>query len=225
MTKPATQRPKTMKWAQWLGSAGILLLLPGIFWIWNSGSRLTNQEAHAALEPLIAIPLDQLDQNPVSVKFRIPVNARWNKIRRIWGEPDLVIMVADVSQDLALCLTDVPVGIQLVDQSGRDVALQPDRAFPYGYSTTCAESTTLNFHASPGAQFTLTLTPTHPGTPPSGALYVLSSWSGVKDKLMTVSLNEDAGSLAKWPSIFGALLVLASLVLFIVNWIGRKRKA
>ncbi len=225
MKSPVTRQPKAKRYAQWLGAAGVLLLMPGLLWVANSGARLTSEDAHTALEPLIAIQLNQLNQNPVSVKFRIPVNTRWNKIRSVWGQPDLAIMVADVSKDLALCLDDVPVGIGLVDQAGRDVPLRPDRIFPYGYATTCTENTTLNFRAAPGAQFTLTLTPTNPGTPPSGALYILSSWPDAKDKLMTVSLNQDAGSLAKWPSIFGGLFVLASLVLFVVNWIQRKRRA
>src|ERR1051326_8082000 len=154
----------------WLGAIGALLLVPRILWVADSRSRLSDDDARVALQPLKRIQLARIDQRSFSVTFMIPNTIQWTKIRKKWGEPELVISLVDATGRFALCLPEVPVRIELIDSTGRVIPLQPDDG-PYGYSTSC-QSSSLRFHADPGSEVTLKLAGQETGTVPAADLII-----------------------------------------------------
>jgi hypothetical protein len=199
----------------WLGGIGSLLLVPGILWVAGSKSRLSDEDARVALQPLKRIQLAGIDRGPLSVTLMIPDTAQWTKIRKGWGEPDLVISAVEPAGSFALCLPEVPVRIVLIDAAGRLIPLQPGGA-PYGYSTSCPSSS-LRFHADPGSELTLKLVGHGTGTVPAAELIVKNDWFNTKDKLVGLALVKDIESLVKWLSIAGFLLVASGVGVFFVN--------
>jgi hypothetical protein len=99
----------------WLGAIGTLLLVPGILWVAGSRSRLSDDDARVALQPLKRIQLARIDQGPISVTLMIPNTTQWTKIRKGWGEPGLVISAVNAAGSFALCLPEMPVRIELID--------------------------------------------------------------------------------------------------------------
>jgi hypothetical protein len=199
----------------WLGAIGTLLLVPGTLWVAGSRSRLSDDDARIALQPLNRIYLNGIDQRPISVTLMIPNTTQWMKVRNVWGEPEFVISAVDTTGRFALCLPEMPVRIELIDSTARVIPLQPGGG-PYGYSTACASSS-LRFHSAPGKELTLKIVGTRPGTVPAGDLIVVSDWFNTKDKLVGLYLDKDVEYLVKWLSILGFLLVLSGAGFFFRN--------
>ncbi|HXB74858.1 MAG TPA: hypothetical protein VNY05_41895 [Candidatus Acidoferrales bacterium] len=205
----------------WLSAVGGLLFLPGILWVAASGTRLNDDDASIALQPLTRIHLDGIDNGPLSAALIVPNTARWTRIRKACGEPEFVISAVEPTGRFALCLPEMPVRIELNDQTGRVIPLQPDGG-PYGYSTSC-ESSSLRFHAALGGGFTLKVTKTGIRIVPAGDLIVVSDWYNMKDKLVGLSLDHDVESLVTWLSIVGFLLVLSGAGVFTRNRVCHHR--
>jgi len=157
----------------WLNCVGGFLLLPGIVWLATSGTRLTDDEVSTAFQPLSRIDLERLAHGPLSVAFTIPNTARWAKIRKVWGAPELLIVAIEPTRRSVLCLLGMPFRIELDAQKGGRAGLQPHGG-PYGYSTSC-ETSSLRFEAAPGDELMLKITNTA-RTVPLGYLLVVSDW-------------------------------------------------
>lgn len=206
---------KSKRLPLWLGAIGTLLLVPGILWVAGSRTRLSDDDARVALQPLKRIQLARIDQGPFSVTLMIPNTTQWTKICKGWGEPGLVISAVDAAGSFALCLPEMPVRIELIDPTDRVIPLQPNGG-PYGYSTSCPSSS-LRFHADPGSELTLKLAGHETGTVPAADLIVVSDWFNTKDKLVGLYLDKDIESLVKWSSIPGFLLAASGAGVFFVN--------
>ena len=165
---------KSKRLPLWLGAVGTLLLVPRALWVAGSSSRLTDDDARVALEPLTRIHLNEIDQGPISVTLKIPNTTQWTKIRNVWGEPEFVISAADSAGSRTLSLP-ASVQAELVDPTGTIVPLRPGGP-PYGYSGSLTGS--LRFHAAPGNQLTLKLEGL--GTVPAGDLIVVGDWFDTK---------------------------------------------
>lgn len=205
----------------WLSAVGGLLFLPGILWVAASGSLINDDDASIALQPLTRIHLDGIATGPLSAAFIVPDTAQWTRIRKTWGQPEFVVSAVEPTGRFALCLPDMPVRIELRDQTGRVIPLQPYGG-PYGYSRSC-ESSSLRFHAAVGDEFTLKVTKTGVRTVPAGDLIVIRDWFNTKDKLVGLYLDHDVKSLVMWLSIVGLLLVLSGAGVFTVNHVRHHR--
>ena len=204
---------KSKRLPLWLGAVGTFFLVPRALWVAGSSSRLTYDDARVALEPLNRIHFDKNDQGPISVTLRIPNTTQWTKILSVWGVPEFVISAVDTAGRLALCLPEMPVRIELFDQTDRLIRLHPGGG-PYLYSTLCA-SNSLRFHAAPGDELTLKLE--RLGTVPAVDLIVVGDWFDTKDKLVGLDLEKSVGGLVKSLSIPGFLLVVSGAAAFFVN--------
>jgi len=165
--------------------------------------------------------LGGLDNGPLSATLIVPNTARWTRIRKAWGESEFVISAVEPTGSFALCLSDMPVRIELSDQTGGVIPLQPDGP-PYGYSTGC-ESSSLRFRAALGDEFTLKVTKTGIRSVPAADLIVVRNWLYTKDKLVGLDLDHDVESLVTWLSIVGLLLVLSGVGVFTRNHVRHHR--
>lgn len=206
--------------------AGVLLFIPGVLWITTSGSRLSDDDAYTALQPLLRIPLDSVKENYLSEWLRIPDTEQWVRIRKVWGEPDFVISSIDQTGKIATCLTSAGLQIQVKNQDGGSIPLLMGGQ-PYGYSAFCAEAG-LRFRAAPGEKLNLTIAgqrdraPSRRARPhivllPRGELIVVPNWQNTKDKLVGVALDNDISTLLKWTSVSGVLLVVIGALLIAVK--------
>ena len=195
----------------WLSCIGGFLLLPGIVWLATSGTRLTDDDASVAFQPLTRIDLEGLDNGPLSAAFTVPNTARWAKIRKVWGAPELLIVAVEPTRRSVLCLPRMPFRIELSEQKGGASRLQPHGG-PYGYSTSC-EGSSLRFNAAPGDELMLKITNTAPTAPP-GYLLVVSDWIYTKDHIVGLALDKDVASVLQWLSIAGSVLVLSGAAIF-----------
>lgn len=186
--------------------------IPGILWFAASGMRLNDDDAWIALQPLTRMHLGGVDSGPLSATLIVPNTARWTRISKAWGEPEFVISAVEPTGGFALCLPDMPLRVELSDQTGGVIPLRPNGG-PYGYSTGC-EFGSLRFHAALGDKFTLKVTKTGVGTVPAGDLIVVGNWLYTKDKLVGLDLDHDVESLVTWLSIGGLLLVLSGAGVF-----------
>jgi hypothetical protein len=209
--------------------AGVLLLVPGIIWITTSGSRLNDDDAYTALQPLLEVPLDSITDNQLSESLHIPETEQWVRIRKLWGEPDFVISIIDQTGRNAICLTSAGFQIEVKKQNGGSIPLLTGGP-PYGYSDFCAGAG-LRFRATPGEKLELTLRGERDRAPSRGAsphivlrggeLIVVPNWWNTKDKLVSVSLDNDISTLLKWASVSGVVLVLMGASLIAVKRVRR----
>jgi len=56
----------------WLSIIGGLLLLPGALWLAGSRTRVDNDDAWIALQPLARVPLDRINNGPFAVALIVP---------------------------------------------------------------------------------------------------------------------------------------------------------
>jgi hypothetical protein len=195
----------------WLSGAGVVLLIPGIVWIATSGSRLNDDDAFIALQPLVRIPLARISDGNFSEPLPIPETAQWVNIRKVWGEPEFVISTIDEAGRDAMCLPSIGLRIEVRNQTGSLMPLWPGGA-PYGYSDFCSESS-MRFRAAPGDMLALTITSQSGRALPAGYLIVVGNWWNTKDRLVSVSLDKDTKTFVQWISLTGVALVLAGAVL------------
>src|ERR1017187_4746485 len=137
-----------MTWSRsplWLSAIGGLLLLPGVAWVATTGMRINDDDASAALQPLTRIDLVGGDNRPLSTAFTVPDTARWTKIRKVWGTPELLIVAVEPDGRSVQCPPGMPLQVELADQKGGASLLLP-HSQPYGYSGSC-EGSSLQFDA------------------------------------------------------------------------------
>src|SRR5690348_15990282 len=105
-------------WAIGLLVLGGVILLPGGVWFSTSRARLTNNDDAIALQPLIRVPLAYLHEQPLTAMLTLPNSVQWARIRRIWGEPEIVISATEPTGRAVMCLSSIPVRIEMMDDSG-----------------------------------------------------------------------------------------------------------
>lgn len=194
---------------------GVLVGVPALLWIAGSGTRLKNDDVWSVAQPVARIHLADIGANPLSVTFVIPATTHWMRVRRAWGEPEIVLVAIGPTRSLALCLTGMPLRIELRSSTGRVIALRPSYP-PYGYSDECVSSC-LRFRAGVGEELTFTMATTGAGmsSAVSGDLVVVGAWYNEKDKLVGLALEEDLDSDVKWLLLAGGLFVLPGVALFV----------
>jgi hypothetical protein len=210
-----------MTWSRsplWLSAIGGLLLLPGVAWVTTTGIRIDDVDASVAFQPLARIDLVGGDNRPLSAAFTVPDTARWTRIRKVWGAPELLIVAVGPDGRSGQCLPIMPLRVRLADQKGGASLLQP-HSQPYGYSGSC-EGSSLQFHAVPGDELTLKITRTA-GPAPRGYLIVVAAWLNTKDNLVGLDLDKDIACVLKWTSVVGSLLVLSGAGIFAKNRVRR----
>lgn len=194
--------------------AGLLFLVPRVFFV---GQGLTSDDEMTALVPLARIPLDQLaDAGSAAVIATIPNNAQWARIRRKWGDP-LYFVGAVEHQKTIHCLDQVGIRVKITSETA-SIPLRTARGAPYGYSDQCPNAG-LTFQAAPGTD--LTIRATSPRYPmPPGELIVVCDWFNLKDKLVSIAIDEELAKVARVSTPLGAFLILAGVLVLVL---GHKR--
>ena len=192
---------------------GIALLVFAVWLETPREERLSAEEERIAFAPLCRFPLSHGDNEPLTARMRLPDTVQWRKIRRLWGEPDVVVTAVGTAKHLAICLPKSPLRVEIVGPSMRAIPLRPGTA-PYGYSALC-ESSSLRFRAAPGDELTVEVT--SPQSNESGAdeLIVQSDWFNTKDKIVGEDFNRDFANFARWIATLGLVFCLSSLGLFL----------
>ena len=208
-----------------LFSVGFLSFVPGVFWLCGHG--LSQDDAKAALGPLVEIPLDQLkNSGSAAVIVTIPNNAQWTRIRRAWGDPAYLIAAIEHPETSGLvhCLDQLEIRVQATNQSGLIPLKTSKGCCPYGLSSACPDSG-LEFRATPGSDLTLHATSTAHSMP-AGELIVLCYWkNNVKDKLVGISLDEDLRRISEIATPIGFVLILSGVsVLVRRRVVGRRSR-
>ena len=181
------------RWPICLVVLGGVILIPGGVWFSTSRARLTKNDDAIALQPLIRIPLASLHEQPLTAMLTIPNSALWARIRRVWGEPEFVISANEPTGWTMMCLSSMPVRIEVVNTNGIAIRLQAGPG-PYGYSDYCSGSS-LRFQAAGGSVLTLKITKVEVRPVPAGDVIVVADWWNTKDKLVGVALDEEIGFL------------------------------
>jgi hypothetical protein len=108
-----------------------------------------------------------------------------------------------------LCLSEVPVRVELTGPAGKAVSAVPYGA-PYGYSAYC-QSSSLKFDAAPGEELRFRVDKTAT-TAPDGVLSVMPDWLYAKDHLVGMDLNRDTALLLALMASGGFLLLCSGMV-------------
>ncbi|MEO8371092.1 MAG: hypothetical protein ABI806_18050 [Candidatus Solibacter sp.] len=219
--KTAVGQPAMRRWPIWLVALGGVILIPGGIWFSTSRTRLTKNDDATALQPLIRIPLASLHEQPLTTMLTIPKSPPWARIRRAWGEPEFVISASEPTGRTVMCLSSMPVRIEVVNTNGSAISMQAG-AGPYGYSDYCSGSS-LRFQATGGSVLTLKITKVELRPVPAGDVIVLVDWWNTKDKLVGVALDEETGFLLKRLSIAGILLIAVGAMLVVWDYSRRQR--
>ena len=209
------------RWPIGLIVFGGVILIPGGVWFSTSGTRLRKNDDAIALQPLIRIPLASLHEQPATMTLTIPESAQWTRIRRAWGEPEFVVSASEPTGRSVMCLSSLPVRIEMADTNGSAIHLQAGPG-PYGYSDYCSNSS-LRFQAAGGSVLALRITSVGGRPVPAGDVIVVADWWNTKDKLVGVGLDEDVGFFLKRLSLAGILFIAAGATLL---WgYARRRQA
>jgi hypothetical protein len=211
------------RWAIGLLVLGGGMLIPGGVWFCTSRLRLTNNDDAIALQPLIRIPFASLHDQPLTAMLAIPNSAQWARIRRIWGEPELVISASYPTGRTLMCLPSLPLRIAVADANGTAIRLQSGPS-PYGFSDSCSGSS-LRFQTKGGSVLTLTITKVDSRPVPAGDVIVVADWWNTKDKLVGVALDEQIGGLLKRLSMAGILFIALGAMLLVWVHAGHQRPA
>ena len=151
------------------------------------------------------------------MKVVVPDTDQWRRIRRSWGEPDLI--VAALSKDgPAWCLSDLAKSVEVTTR-GNLIPLKPAAA-GYGHSAAC-ELSSFTFRASPAAELLVTVTKRDQLAWPIGDLVVRCDWPNAKDKLVGISIEND---LQKLHPLAGAGAIIGLLLLALASDFWRWRR-
>jgi hypothetical protein len=195
--------------------AGLLLLVPGAALLIASLYDLTDQDAETALAPLTSIPLDEIGKRLRMVtKLAIPDTAQWKRIRREWGNPDFIIEAVSTQQQIAYCLPNLGMAIDIHEHGNRipmEASYQP--LYPiYGYPPDC-ERGTIKFRATPGTGIQIDILRPMSQPLPPGELIVVSYWPYMKDNLVGLSLEREARPFLTGATAMGAILIVLGVCL------------
>lgn len=189
---------------------GLLATISGCAYLVISvGTDLPAGDEAAALAPLAAMPLEAIEARPFQVLgVAVPATAQWRRIRRAWGEPELVVSAVWFGTGTAYCLAELGLAIE-ARRGEKAVALAPSGP-RYGYSTRyrpgCGGGS-LRVRNEAGANLLLTITRTAQGPLPPGELVVECDWPNLKDKLVGASINEQLHPYAERAMIGGIVLM------------------
>lgn len=178
--------------------------------------RLRDEDPSVALAPLASIPLARVGKQH-AMKVVVPDTDQWRRIRRNWGEPDLV--VAALSKDGPdRCLADLAKEVEVTTRSN-PIPLKRAAA-GYGHSSACGLSS-FAFRAPPAAELLVTVTKRDLLPWPIGDLVVRCDWPNTKDKLVGISIERD---LQKLHPLAGAGAITGLLFLALASDLRRWRR-
>ena len=199
---------------------GVVLVLPFVF---SAGKKKPVDEALAD-QPLKTIPLDTLASGVHTLSVQIPDSAAWTNIRKQWGNPGYIVAVRSSSKLRYLrCLDRQQLSVSLKN-AGHPLMTQAAEGAPYGYSAECSHPG-VRFEAAPGSVVTGQINRSGDLGSTSDDLIVAPFWdSGVKDHIMGSLLAQDLASIFNISAVVGAVLLVASLMLFRGN-IHKRRTA
>ena len=201
----ANVRPMSLFVPLSIGFAGILLLVPGAFFIPSLVYGLRSEDVRLALEPLSSVQLDRIEaEHSVVTELFIPDTRQWKRIRREWGFPEFIISAVSPAKRFAYCLADLGTTLQ-VSHQGEPIPLELSHP-AYGYSSDCAVSS-FRFRATPGAELRFAAEYSGERPLPSGELVISCGWPNMKDKLVGIRINEEFGLAATAISILGLVLI------------------
>jgi hypothetical protein len=168
-----------------------------------------------AQQPLRTIPLDTLTPGVHTIYVKIPDSAEWKHIRRQWGEPGYIVAVSSSSKSKYLrCMNPQRLSVSLQGSSGRPLKTQAPEGAPYGYSAECS-SPGIRFEASSGSVVTLQVYRSAELGDTGDYLIVAPFWnSGIKDHIVGSLLDQDLAPVFDISAVIGALMLVASLLLF-----------
>jgi hypothetical protein len=183
------------------------LLLIGVAWLKPERTvRLTKDEERRALTPLLQMQVPGGSRG--LVEFTDP---RWQRIRAVWGEPELVVSFGDAGRRIARCLPGLPLSIAVVRRDGNSVPLTVGGP-PYGYSSQC-ESCCFRFRWNSSEPLEVMVAPTRAVNTSVSDLIVVADWNNVKDKIVGAAIDEKVEPLLRWASIAGLVCLLCGVVL------------
>ena len=121
----------TKKVAIGLGVAGMVILVPGLIWVFSP--RLTNDDAGSAFSELVRVPLSQIGSSrSVSASITIPDTSQWKHVRHAWGDPAYTLVAVKSPDQELLCLNDLGIHAEVLN--GTRVVPSERPHVPYGYS-------------------------------------------------------------------------------------------
>jgi hypothetical protein len=199
---------------------GVLLVLPFVF---AAGKKPVNEAL--AEQPLRTIPLDTLAPGVHTFSVKILDSAEWTNIRKQWGNPGYIVAVSSSSKSKYLrCIDHQQLSVSLTDAAGRSLMVQAAEGAPYGYSAECSRPG-VRFEAAPGSVVTVQINRSGDMGSTSDDLIVAPFWdSGVKDHMVGSLLDQDLAPVFNISAVVGAVLLVASLMLFRGN-IHKRRTA
>ena len=184
-----------------LGVVGLLLLVPGVLFVTNTG--LNSEDAGVALTPLTSIPLDRIGTFHRTTVL-IPDTPQWKRIRREWGEPEWIIAAVSHEELSTYCFRDLALTIR-VTQREKPVPVEISYS-PYEYGSGCVDGS-FKFRATPGTDLSVSVLKADGRTLPSGELIIVGGWANTKDKLVGISLDRELRGFVAVTSILGFILI------------------
>ena len=198
-----------------LAILGILIVLPSALLLGRLVGRLRDEDPSVALAPLASVPLARVGKHH-ALKVVVPDTDQWRRIRRSWGEPDLIIAALS-KDDPAWCLAN----LAKVEVMMRGNLIPLKRATAgYGHSAAC-ELSSFTFRAPPAAELLVTVTKRDQLTWPIGDLVVQCDWQNTKDKLVGISIEND---LQKFHPLAGAGAIIGLVFLALSSDLWRWRR-
>ena len=188
-----------------LAILGILILIPSALLLGLLFGRLRDEDPSVALAPLARVPLARVGKQ-YAMQVVVPDTDQWRRIRRSWGEPDLIVAALS-NEGGAWCLADLATA---VDVTSRGTLIPLKRAAAgYGHAGDC-ELSSFTFRAPPAGELLVKVTKRDQLPWPTGDLVVRCDWRNTKDKLVGISIENDLQKLhpsAGAGAIIGLLLL------------------
>ena len=182
---------------------GLILLSPIVIVDW--ASRMKNEDAYNALEPVVRIPLESLrTSGSAAINFRV----RSTRVSRAWGDPFYTILWRSQSngwwiREFSQLQMNVNVSI-----GGSSVTLsKPGGWWPHGHSADSKDR--LAFFAQPGSDVQIVFHANDPASLPDGELVVVPTFEvAVKDRTLGNALEETLYGILWISAWIGIVLIL-----------------
>jgi len=201
-----------------LGLVGLILIAFGAIILSPSG--LEPGDVDAAFAPLLKIPLAEFETRRAKVmKLVMPDSEQWRRIRRVWGDPELLVAAVAGDRRFVYCIPDLGLDLRVTHNEIRIPLLASEP--PYAYSANCSPGG-FKFSAHSGDELQLSAVHLINGPLPSGDLVIVAHWVNTKDKLVGLAIQEQLRPTAIGASIVGTALM--AIATFIWMWQRKRRK-
>lgn len=194
--------------------AGLICLLPISLKDWRSG--LTTDAAFDAIEPILRIPLHDLQANgSAAIIFDVPSD----RASEAWGNPFYMVFLRSQSTNKSWWIHDfailpLQVGVTL---NGSPITLDT-AGLPYAYSSDTT-NIGMQFLAKPGDVVHIKFHLNSPSALPAGELVVAPNWKGAnKDAFVGLILDDDFYRIARTIGWIGLVLVAFGCGVFLFRF-------